>query len=112
MVTRFGMSEIGPWLLIDPSVQSSDVVLRMLARNSMSEKLAEEIDMEVKCIIEKAYEIAKSHVRKNRGAMDILVDVLLEKETLSGDEFRAILAEFSDMFSAKKEESANELIKV
>ncbi|KAL7611607.1 hypothetical protein Lser_V15G07036 [Lactuca serriola] len=112
MVTRFGMSEIGPWLLIDPSVQSSDVVLRMLARNSMSEKLAEEIDMEVKCIIEKAYEIAKSHVRKNRGAMDILVDVLLEKETLSGDEFRAILAEFSDMFSAKKEESANELVKV
>ncbi|CAI9272150.1 unnamed protein product [Lactuca saligna] len=112
MVTRFGMSEIGPWSLIDPSVQSSDVVLRMLARNSMSEKLAEEIDMEVKCIIEKAYEIAKSHVRKNRDAMDILVDVLLEKETLSGDEFRAILAEFSHMFSSKKEESANELVKV
>ncbi|CAH1439178.1 unnamed protein product [Lactuca virosa] len=112
MVTRFGMSEIGPWSLIDPSVQSSDVVLRMLARNSMSEKLAEEIDMEVKCIIEKAYEMAKSHVRKNRDAMDILVDVLLEKETLTGDEFRAILAEFSDMFSAKKGESANELVKV
>ncbi|WJX52493.1 ATP-dependent zinc metalloprotease FTSH 6, chloroplastic [Trifolium repens] len=40
MVTMYGMSEIGPWTLTDPTTQSSDVVLRMLARNSMSEKLA------------------------------------------------------------------------
>ncbi|KAL4577827.1 hypothetical protein LXL04_013941 [Taraxacum kok-saghyz] len=112
MVTRFGMSEIGPWSLIDPAVQSSDVVLRMLARNSMSEKLAEEIDMAVKCIIEKAYEIAKSHIRNNRDAMDKLVDVLQEKETLSGDEFRAILGEFSDTFSVNKEKNTRELVKV
>lgn len=112
MVTRFGMSEIGPWSLIDPAVQSSDVVLRMLARNSMSEKLAEDIDTSVKCIIEKAYEIAKSHIRNNRGAIDKLVDVLLEKETLTGDEFRAILAEFSDTFSANTEKNnIRELIK-
>ncbi|XP_024984349.1 ATP-dependent zinc metalloprotease FTSH 6, chloroplastic [Cynara cardunculus var. scolymus] len=106
MVTRFGMSEIGTWSLIDPAVQSSDVVLRMLARNSMSEKLAEDIDTSVKCIIEKAYEIAKSHIRNNRDAIDKLVDVILEKETLTGDEFRAILAEFSD-----ESNTACELIK-
>nr|XP_043634408.1 ATP-dependent zinc metalloprotease FTSH 6, chloroplastic-like [Erigeron canadensis] len=111
MVTRFGMSEIGPWSLIDPAVTSSDVVLRMLARNSMSEKLAEDIDRSVKCIIEKAYEIAKSHIRNNRDAIDKLVDVLLEKETLTGDEFRAILAEFSDSFSAHIEKkNVRELI--
>ncbi|KAK2437274.1 AAA ATPase [Trifolium repens] len=40
MVTMYGMCEIGPWTLTDPTTQSSDVVLRMLARNSMSEKLA------------------------------------------------------------------------
>ncbi|KAG5037406.1 hypothetical protein JHK86_018246 [Glycine max] len=33
MVTKFGMSEIGPWALIDPTVQGHHVVLRMLARN-------------------------------------------------------------------------------
>ncbi|KAG5022303.1 hypothetical protein JHK82_018219 [Glycine max] len=33
MVTKFGMSEIGPWALIDPAVQGHHVVLRMLARN-------------------------------------------------------------------------------
>lgn len=99
MVTMYGMSEIGPWTLTDPSVQSSDVVLRMLARNSMSEKLAEDIDNSVTHIIDKAYEIAKNHIRNNRDAIDKLVDVLLEKETLSGDEFRAILSEFLDISS-------------
>lgn len=96
MVTMFGMSEIGPWTLTDPAVKQSDVVLRMLARNSMSEKLAEDIDSCVKKIISNAYEIAKNHVRNNREAIDKLVDVLLEKETLTGDEFRAILSEYTD----------------
>lgn len=95
----FGMSEIGPWTLTDPAVQSSDLVLRMLARNSMSEKLAEDIDSSVRDIIESAYEIAKNHIRNNREAIDQLVEVLLEKETLTGDEFRAILSEFTDISS-------------
>nr|QKY65095.1 chloroplast ATP-dependent zinc metalloprotease FTSH6 [Passiflora oerstedii] len=97
MVTRFGMSEIGPWALTDPAVQSSDVVLRMLARNSMSEKLAEDIDSTVRDIIDRAYGIAKDHIRNNREAIDKLVEVLVEKETLTGDEFRAILSEFTDI---------------
>lgn len=97
----FGMSEIGPWALTDPAVQSGDVVLRMLARNSMSEKLAEDIDTSVRNIIESAYEVAKTHIRNNREAIDKLVEVLLEKETLTGDEFRAILSEFTDISSDK-----------
>ncbi|KAK3026133.1 hypothetical protein RJ639_042576 [Escallonia herrerae] len=75
--------------------QSSDVVLRMLARNSMSEKLAEDIDKSVRQIIDSAYAIAKKHIKENREAIDKLVEVLLEKETLTGGEFRAILSEFS-----------------
>ncbi|KAG9451326.1 hypothetical protein H6P81_011291 [Aristolochia fimbriata] len=97
MVTTFGMSEIGPWSLIEPMAQSSDVVLRMLARNNMSEKLAEDIDKAVKAIIDKAYEIAKSHINNNRAAIDKLVEVLMEKETLTGDEFRSIMSEFTDI---------------
>ncbi|KAH7652550.1 Peptidase FtsH protein [Dioscorea alata] len=102
MVTTFGMSEIGPWALMDPAVQSGDVVLRMMARNSMSEKLAEDIDKSIKAIVDKAYEIAKMHIRNNREAIDKLIDLLLEKETLSGDEFRAILSQFTDIPEAKQ----------
>lgn len=91
------MSEIGPWSLMDSSAQSADVIMRMMARNSMSERLAEDIDAEVKRISDSAYEIALSHIRNNREAMDKIVEVLLEKETMTGDEFRAILSEFTEI---------------
>lgn len=97
MVVTFGMSEIGPWSLMDSSAQSADVIMRMMARNSMSEKLAEDIDSAVKRISDSAYEIALTHVRNNREAMDKIVEVLVEKETLTGDEFRAILSEFVEI---------------
>ncbi|KAJ6710683.1 METALLOPROTEASE M41 FTSH [Salix koriyanagi] len=97
MVTTFGMSEIGPWSLMDASAQSADVIMRMMARNSMSEKLAEDIDAAVKRISDGAYEIALSHIRYNREAIDKIVEVLLEKETMTGDEFRAILSEFVEI---------------
>ncbi|XP_047075694.1 ATP-dependent zinc metalloprotease FTSH 6, chloroplastic-like [Lolium rigidum] len=97
MVTTFGMSEIGPWALTDQAAQSGDLVLRMLARNSMSEKLAADIDRTVKSIIDEAYEVAKAHIRRTRPVIDQLVDVLVEKETLTGDEFRAILSEHVDI---------------
>uniref|UniRef100_A0A1J3GZ60 ATP-dependent zinc metalloprotease FTSH 8, chloroplastic n=3 Tax=Noccaea caerulescens TaxID=107243 RepID=A0A1J3GZ60_NOCCA len=96
MVVTFGMSEIGPWSLMDSSAQS-DVIMRMMARNSMSERLAEDIDSAVKKLSDSAYEIALSHIRNNREAMDKLVEVLLEKETIGGDEFRAILSEFTEI---------------
>jgi cell division protease FtsH len=96
MVTTFGMSDIGPWSLMD-AAQSGDVIMRMMARNSMSEKLAEDIDSAIKRLSDEAYEIALSHIRNNREAMDKIVEVLLEKETMTGDEFRAILSEFTEI---------------
>ncbi|PKA61659.1 ATP-dependent zinc metalloprotease FTSH 2, chloroplastic [Apostasia shenzhenica] len=97
MVTTFGMSEIGPWSLMDASAQSADVIMRMMARNSMSEKLAEDIDAAIKRISDSAYEVALGHIRNNREAIDKIVEMLLEKETMSGDEFRAILSEFVEI---------------
>eukprot|EP00475_Leptophrys_vorax_P035937 TRINITY_DN5991_c0_g1_i1.p2 TRINITY_DN5991_c0_g1~~TRINITY_DN5991_c0_g1_i1.p2 ORF type:complete len:710 (+),score=50.08 TRINITY_DN5991_c0_g1_i1:88-2130(+) len=97
MVTVFGMSSIGPWALMDPSSQGGDVIMRMMARNSMSEKLAEDIDAAVKRISDEAYEVALGHIRNNREAIDKIVEVLVEKETLTGEEFRAILSEFTEI---------------
>ncbi|KAK4369036.1 hypothetical protein RND71_012828 [Anisodus tanguticus] len=97
MVVTFGMSELGPWSLMDSSAQSGDVIMRMMARNSMSEKLAEDIDVAVKKLSDSAYEIALSQIRANREAIDKIVEVLLEKETMTGDEFRAILSEFVEI---------------
>ncbi|KQK18862.1 ATP-dependent zinc metalloprotease FTSH 6, chloroplastic [Brachypodium distachyon] len=106
MVTTFGMSEIGPWALTDQAARSGDVVLRMMARNSMSERLAADIDRTVKAIVDEAYEVAKAHIRRTRPAIDQLVDVLMEKETLTGDEFRAVLSEYVDIGKEQRDTAA------
>ena len=36
MVINYGFSEIGPFSLMDPSAQSPDMIMRMMARNSVS----------------------------------------------------------------------------
>lgn len=99
-MTAYGMSDIGPWALMDPSAQGGDMIMRMMARNQMSEKLAQDIDRAVKRISDEAYNVALNHIRNNRTAIDKIVEVLLEKETLSGDEFRAILSEFTEIPSS------------
>ena len=63
MVINYGFSEIGPFSLMDPSAQSQDMVMRMMARNSMSEALQKKIDASVKAIATEAYDKALSIVR-------------------------------------------------
>lgn len=66
MVVAFGMSDIGPWNLQDPNAQGGDMIMRMMARNNMSEKLAEDIDRAVKDLSDKAYEVSKQQIKENR----------------------------------------------
>merc|ERR1711968_176218 len=94
MVTTFGMSDVGPWSLQDQGAQSQDMIMRMMSRNNTSEKLLEQIDDAVRKISDEAYEVALKQISDNREAMDKIVEILCEKETMSGDEFRAILGEY------------------
>ena len=94
MVTTFGMSDVGPWALNDPSSQGGDMIMRMMARNAMSEKLANDIDVATKRIADEAYVVALSQIRDNREAIDVIVEELLEVETMTGERFREILSEY------------------
>jgi len=58
MVINYGMSDIGPWSLMDPSAQQGDMLMRMMARNSMSENLQERIDENVRSISMIGYEVS------------------------------------------------------
>eukprot|EP00238_Polyblepharides_amylifera_P000688 CAMPEP_0196570308 /NCGR_PEP_ID=MMETSP1081-20130531/337_1 /TAXON_ID=36882 /ORGANISM="Pyramimonas amylifera, Strain CCMP720" /LENGTH=706 /DNA_ID=CAMNT_0041886673 /DNA_START=104 /DNA_END=2224 /DNA_ORIENTATION=- len=95
MVTNFGMSDIGPWSLQDPSAQSGDMIMRMMAKNSMSEQLLEDIDAAVKKISDDAYVTALSHIENNRELIDALVEELLIVETINGDRFREVVKEYT-----------------
>jgi cell division protease FtsH len=49
----------------------------------------------VRAIAEHCYEQACKIVRENRAVIDRLVDLLIEKETIDGEEFRQIVAEYT-----------------
>jgi cell division protease FtsH len=94
MVTRFGMSDLGPLSL---ESQNSEVFLGggLMSRAEYSEKVATRIDDQVRGIIEHAHQIARQIIRDNREVIDRLVDLLIEKETINGEEFRQIVAEYT-----------------
>jgi cell division protease FtsH len=94
MVTRFGMSKLGPLSL---ESQSGEVFLggNWGARSEYSDEVAAQIDQEVRIIVNKCHEESLQIMRENRTVIDRLVDILIEKETIDGDEFRQIVAEYT-----------------
>jgi cell division protease FtsH len=96
MVTRFGMSDLGPLSL---ESQQGEVFLGRdwTTRSEYSESIAARIDSQVRKIAEDCYENAKKIIRDHRTACDRLVDLLIEKETIDGEEFRQIVAEYTEV---------------
>ncbi len=96
MVTRFGMSDLGPLSL---ESQQGEVFLGrdLMTRSEYSDEIAARIDAQVRSIVEHCYEDAKRIVRENRAVMDRLADLLIEKETIDGEEFRQIVAEYTEV---------------
>lgn len=95
MVINYGFSDIGPWSLMDQNAQSGDMIMRMMARNSMSESLQQQIDQAVQKIAAEAYEVALKHIRDNREAIDMITEELCETETIDGDRFRELLSQYT-----------------
>jgi len=94
MVTRFGMSDLGPLSL---EGQGGEVFLGagLMSRAEYSEVIASQIDEAVRSIAESGHQMARKIVRENRVVIDRLVDLLIEKETINGEEFRQIVAEYT-----------------
>jgi cell division protease FtsH len=94
MVTRFGMSEIGQFSL-EAGNQEVFLGRDLMTRSDASNKMASRIDEAVRQIVQSCYVDTVKLVAAHREAMDRVVEVLIEKESLDGDEFRAIVAEFT-----------------
>jgi cell division protease FtsH len=91
MVMRYGMSdELGPILYGD---ESHEVFLGNDIGHSRnySEEVAMKIDAEVKRIIDHAYSEAKRILAENEDALHRTAKLLMEKEKVSGDEFRKVM---------------------
>ena len=96
MVTRFGMSDLGP---VSLESQQGEVFLGRdwTTRSEYSESIAARIDSQVREIVEEQYQATLQMMRDHRSLMDRLVDLLIEKETIDGDEFRQIVSEYAEV---------------
>jgi len=96
MVTRFGMSDLGQFSL-EAGNQEVFLGRDLMTRSDGSDALASRIDDAVRQIVQSCYLDTVKLVAANRVCIDRLVEMLIEKETLDGDEFRAVVAEFTEV---------------
>lgn len=93
LVTQYGMSEV-----LGPRTFGKKDELIFLGREiherrDYSEKVAEQIDIEISRLIEDARKTAKKIIIKYRDKLEEIVKQLLEKETLEKEQFEAIFKE-------------------
>nr|YP_009313165.1 Cell division protein FTSH [Dermonema virens]SCW21419.1 Cell division protein FTSH [Dermonema virens] len=94
MVTRFGMSNIGPLSL--ESEDSNPFLGRgMNSNNEYSDEIAIKIDQQVQSIVNECHDQVLSIIQENRVVIDKLVDLLIEKETIEGKQLEDIVAEYT-----------------
>src|SRR5918999_4159829 len=92
MVTEFGMSRLGPLAL--GQTESQPFLGRDFGHvQDYSNDVAAKIDEEVRRLVEEAHDEAREIVTKYRDKLDLMVNCLLEKESLEKEEVAEILAE-------------------
>lgn len=91
MVTRYGFSPLGPVALEGDAAEvflGRDLIH---TRPSYAETTGRRIDAQVRALSQEALERAVAELEPRRDLLDDLVELLIERETLSGDDFRAIV---------------------
>ncbi|MBM3126350.1 MAG: ATP-dependent zinc metalloprotease FtsH [Chloroflexi bacterium] len=90
MVTRMGMSaELGTMVY----GQKEELIFlgrEISEQRDYSEAVAEQIDREVRKIVEEAYKVAKGLVKKYRKQLDLVAKKLLEVESITREEFEKL----------------------
>jgi len=96
MITMYGMSDLG---LVALETQNSDVFLGRdwVNRSEYSEEMAIKIDRQVRAMATTCYQEARRIIRENRALVDRLVDLLVEQETIEGEQFRKIVSEYTQL---------------
>ena len=96
MVTRFGMSNIGPMALEDENTGQVFLGGNMQQDGAQyAENIADRIDDEVCKIIDYCEQKAIEIISDNRVIIDLIVEQLLDIETMDGEEFRELLSTYT-----------------
>jgi cell division protease FtsH len=90
MVTRLGMSVEMGTMTYGQKEEMIFLGREISEQRDYSEAVAEQIDREVRKIVEDAYKQAKSLVKKYRKQLDIIARKLLEVESINREEFEVL----------------------
>ncbi|MDR3155584.1 MAG: ATP-dependent zinc metalloprotease FtsH [Holosporaceae bacterium] len=92
MVVDWGMSDkLGFLSYADEGVHEVFLGHSSSANKNISEVTAQEIDAEIRAIVDRTYKKAEIILKNNLEALKLLADGLLEHETLSGEEIKKIV---------------------
>ncbi len=91
IITKFGMNEHLGYRVFGQGEGMVFLGKEIHERKDYSEKTAENIDIEIKDLVDSCYQKAKDILVKNRIILDKVAKVLLEKETLERDEFAKLV---------------------
>lgn len=92
MVTKWGLSEkLGP-LAYEEDEGEVFLGKSVTQRKHVSEQTAEEIDREVRAIVDKCYETASRILEEHRDKLDAMADALVQYETIDADQIDDIMA--------------------
>ncbi|MEP0922699.1 ATP-dependent zinc metalloprotease FtsH [Leptolyngbya sp. ST-U4] len=96
MVTRYGMSDLGPFAL---ESHNQEVFLGrdLMSRSEYSDEVATRVDHQVRDIATRCYAEACRILRDHRELLDRIVDMLLEQETIDGEQFRKLVAQYVEL---------------
>nr|QCI05336.1 Cell division protein FTSH [Compsothamnion thuyoides] len=94
MVTRFGMSNIGP-LSLESEDTNPFLGKSMNINNEYSDEVAIKIDRQIQMIIKECHNKTLEIIRNNRVIIDKLVDILIEQETIDGKELCQIINKYT-----------------
>jgi cell division protease FtsH len=92
LITRFGMStELGQSVLERQSATYLGERMQGVGEKDYSEQTAREVDLGIRALIDEAYGRAKALLDSRRGDLDAGAHLLLEKETLTPEEFPPLM---------------------
>ena len=93
MIMQYGMSDV-----LGPVAYGSDQVQQYFGQNqrNYSEEVASEIDKEVHKYLEEAYDACRIIINEHRHELDLIAQALIDKETLTAAELKAIVFGESD----------------
>ena len=115
MVTEYGMSKLGPIMYEEPS--ENTFLGRDYTKNkNFSEIVANEIDEEMRSIINDCYDKTKKMIKENKHLLKLIAETLIEEETITKEQIDSLvengkLVNSSDELTDDNNENENKEIK-